>query len=193
MADKQIGYLGNPNPKFMLGFNNSFNIGKLGISFLIDGKFGGQVLSLTEKANDLLGVSQNSASARDAGGVAIPNAVYAPGTPNAGAAYTGLTDAQAYYKTIGANQEGAGIDEAYIYSATTVRLRQASIGYTFDINSSYLRNATVSLVGTNLFFFYKKAPFDPEQVSGNTPGGVGVDSFGIPITRSIGLSLKANF
>ncbi|MDM1553765.1 MULTISPECIES: SusC/RagA family TonB-linked outer membrane protein [Chryseobacterium] len=193
IADKQIGYLGNPNPKFMLGFNNSFNIGKLGISFLIDGKFGGQVLSLTEKANDLLGVSQNSASARDAGGVAIPNAVYAPGTPNAGAAYTGLTDAKAYYKTIGANQEGAGIDEAYIYSATTVRLRQASIGYTFDIKSSYLRNATVSIVGTNLFFFYKKAPFDPEQVSGNTPGGVGVDSFGIPITRSIGLSLKANF
>lgn len=194
IADKQqIGYLGNPNPKFMLGFNNSFNIGKLGISFLIDGKFGGQVLSLTEKANDMLGVSQNSASARDAGGVSIPNAVYAPGTPNAGAAYTGLTDAQAYYKAVGANQEGAGIDEAYIYSATTVRLRQASIGYTFDINSSYLRNATVSIVGTNLFFFYKKAPFDPEQVSGNTPGGVGVDSFGIPITRSIGLSLKANF
>ncbi|AZA91892.1 Outer membrane cobalamin receptor protein [Chryseobacterium nakagawai] len=193
MADKQIGYLGNPNPKFMLGFNNSFNIGKLGISFLIDGKFGGQVLSLTEKANDLLGVSQNSASARDAGGVAIPNAVYAPGTPNAGTAYTGLTDAKAYYKAVGANQEGAGIDEAYIYSATTVRLRQASIGYTFDIKSSYLKNATVSIVGTNLFFFYKKAPFDPEQVSGNTPGGVGVDSFGIPITRSIGLSLKANF
>lgn len=193
LAEKNIGYLGNPNPKFMLGFGNTFNIGKLGISFLVDGKFGGKVLSLTEKANDMLGVSQTSASARDAGGVAIPNAVYAPGTPNAGAAYTGLTDAKVYYKAVGANQEGAGIDEAYIYSATTVRLRQASIAYTFDINSSYLRNTTVSIVGTNLFFFYKKAPFDPEQVSGNTPGGVGVDSFGIPITRSIGLSLKANF
>ncbi|WP_260446954.1 hypothetical protein, partial [Chryseobacterium lactis] len=67
------------------------------------------------------------------------------------------------------------------------------ISYTFDINSKYMKNATVSLVGTNLFFFYKKAPFDPEQVSGNTPGGVGVDSFGLPVTRSIGLSLKANF
>jgi hypothetical protein len=80
-----------------------------------------------------------------------------------------------------------------MYSATTVRLRQASISYSFDIQSKYMRNATVSLVGTNLFFFYKKAPFDPEQVSGNTPGGVGVDSFGLPVTRSIGLSLKANF
>ena len=187
-------YLGNPNPKFILGFNNSFNIGKLGISFLIDGKFGGKVLSLTEKANDLYGVSQATADARDAGGVSIPNAVYAPGTPLAGQAYNGVTDSKAYYKrTGGAGGIGTGIDEAYMYSATTVRLRQASISYSFDIQSKYMRNATVSLVGTNLFFFYKKAPFDPEQVSGNTPGGVGVDSFGLPVTRSIGLSLKANF
>ncbi|REC48874.1 SusC/RagA family TonB-linked outer membrane protein [Chryseobacterium pennipullorum] len=188
------GYLGNPNPKFILGFGNSFNIGKLGISFLVDGKFGGQVLSLTEKANDLYGVSQRSADARDAGGVSIPNAVYAPGTPLAGQAYTDLTDAKTYYKrTGGAGGIGTGIDEAYMYSATTIRLRQAAISYTFDINAKYMKNATVSLVGTNLFFFYKKAPFDPEQVSGNTPGGVGVDSFGLPVTRSIGLSLKANF
>lgn len=194
LGTSELGYLGNPNPKFIAGFNNTFNIGKLGISFLIDGKFGGQVLSLTEKANDLYGVSKASADARDAGGVSIPNAVYAPGTPQAGTAYTGKTDAQAYYtKGVGGINNGAGIDEAYIYSATTVRLRQASISYTFDINSKYMRSTTISLVGTNLFFFYKKAPFDPEQVSGNTPGGVGVDSFGLPISRSIGLSLKANF
>ncbi|MGG7470349.1 SusC/RagA family TonB-linked outer membrane protein [Chryseobacterium arthrosphaerae] len=194
LAESTPTYLGNPNPKFIMGFNNSFNIGKLGISFLIDGKFGGKVLSLTEKANDLYGVSQATADARDAGGVSIPNAVYAPGTPNAGQAYTGLTNAKDYYKTVGTTEGyGKGIDEAYLYSATTVRLRQASISYTFDINSKYMKNATVSLVGTNLFFFYKKAPFDPEQVSGNTPGGVGVDSFGLPVTRSIGLSLKANF
>lgn len=194
LAEGTPSYLGNPNPKFIMGFNNSFNIGKLGFSFLIDGKFGGKVLSLTEKANDLYGVSQATADARDAGGVAIPNAVYAPGTPNAGQAYTGLTNAKDYYKAIGTTEGfGKGVDEAYLYSATTIRLRQASISYTFDVNSKYLRNTTVSLIGTNLFFFYKKAPFDPEQVSGNTPGGVGVDSFGLPVTRSIGLSLKANF
>ncbi|WP_185291090.1 SusC/RagA family TonB-linked outer membrane protein [Chryseobacterium lactis] len=194
LADNIPTYLGNPNPKFILGFNNSFNIGKLGLSFLVDGKFGGKVLSLTEKANDLYGVSQATADARDRGGVSVPNAVYAPGTPNAGQAYTGLTNPQDYYKAVGTTEGyGKGIDEAYLYSATTVRLRQASVSYTFDINSKYMKNATVSLVGTNLFFFYKKAPFDPEQVSGNTPGGVGVDSFGLPVTRSIGLSLKANF
>ena len=38
-----------------------------------------------------------------------------------------------------------------------------------------------------------KAPFDPEQVSGVNPGGVGVDVYGMPITRSLGLSVKLNF
>ncbi|SKB65702.1 TonB-linked outer membrane protein, SusC/RagA family [Soonwooa buanensis] len=190
---KDVHYLGNPNPKFMIGFANEFNIGKLGISFLVDGKFGGHVLSLTERANDLYGVSQASADARDAGGVRIPNAVYAPGTANPSSAYTGLTDAKTYYQAVGGVLPNTGIDEAYIYKATNIRLRQASVSYTFDVNSKYMKNATVSLVGSNLFFLYKKAPFDPEQVSGNTPGGVGVDSFGNPITRSLGLSLKANF
>jgi hypothetical protein len=56
-----------------------------------------------------------------------------------------------------------------------------------------MQDATVSFIGSNLFFFYKKAPFDPEQVSGVNPGGVGVDVYGMPITRSLGLSVKLNF
>ncbi|WP_185117065.1 SusC/RagA family TonB-linked outer membrane protein [Chryseobacterium phocaeense] len=181
--ENQVQYLGNPNPKFILGFNNSFNIGKLGISFLIDGKFGGKVLGYTQAKNDQFGVSQATADARDNGGVSIPNAVYENGTP-----YTGLTDAEKYYSKV-----SGSIDEPYMYKATAVRLRQASISYTFDIRSKYMENATVSLIGSNLFFLYKDAPFDPEQVSGVNPGGVGIDMFGMPITRSIGLSLKANF
>ncbi|MEY8758466.1 SusC/RagA family TonB-linked outer membrane protein [Chryseobacterium tongliaoense] len=184
-SDKRKQYLGNPNPKFMLGLNNNFSIGKLNVSFLVDGRFGGQVLGFTQSVNDGLGVSQASADARDAGGVSIPNAVYENGTP-----YTGLTDAEDYYKSVGGRD---GINEAYIYKATAVRLRQASISYTLKTNSKIFKDATVSIIGTNLFFFYKDAPFDPEQVSGVNPGGVGVDMFGTPITRSLGVSLKANF
>jgi hypothetical protein len=109
--------------------------------------------------------------------------VYENGTP-----YTGLTDAEKYYSKV-----SGSIDEPYMYKATAVRLRQASISYTFDIKSKFMENATVSLIGSNLFFLYKDAPFDPEQVSGVNPGGVGIDMFGMPITRSVGLSLKANF
>lgn len=184
-SENKDNLLGNPNPKFILGLNNSFNIGNLNVSFLIDGKFGGKVLSITQAMNDQLGVSKASADARDAGGVVIENAVNEDGTP-----YTGKTDAQAYYSTIGGRDP---LTEAYIYKATAIRLRQASISYNFKVKSKYLSDATVSVIGTNLFFLYKDAPFDPEQVSGVNPGGVGVDIFGIPITRSVGFSVKLNF
>ena len=181
--EDQNQYLGNPNPKFIIGLNNSFYFGKVGVNFLIDGKFGGKVLGYTQAKNDQYGVSKVTADARDAGGVQINNAVYEDGT-----AYSGLTDATKYYTRI-----SSSIDEPYMYKGTAVRLRQAAVSYTFDVKSKYMENATLSLIGSNLFFFYKDAPFDPEQVSGVNPGGVGIDMFGMPITRSIGLSLKANF
>ncbi|MDR6921099.1 SusC/RagA family TonB-linked outer membrane protein [Chryseobacterium sp. 2987] len=177
-----VDYLGNPNPKFMLGLNNSFSIGKLNIDFLIDGRFGGKVLGYTQMMNDRYGVSKVTADARDNGGVTINNAV----TEN-GQAYTGKTDAKEYYEAV------SNVEEAYMYSGTAIRLRQASISYTFNLKSGFLQNATVGVTGSNLFFLYKKAPFDPEQVSGVNPGGVGVDMFGMPITRSLGVSLKATF
>lgn len=147
-TDTNLNYLGNPNPKFILGLNNSFSIGKLKVDFLIDGKFGGKVLGITQATLDANGVSKVTADARDAGGVTIPNAAYENGT-----AYTGKTDASKYYTAVGGRSP---IDEAYVYNATTIRLRQASLAYTFKTNTKYLRDATVSVIGTNLFFFYKK-------------------------------------
>lgn len=173
--------LGNPNPKFLLGLGNSINIGKFHLYFLIDGKFGGKVLARTEADNDRFGVSQTTADARNAGGVSIPNAVFQNGNP-----YNGKTDPKEYFTAI------ADIDEAYIYDATNIRLRQVSASYTFKMKKLF-KEATVSIIGSNLFFFYKKVAFDPDQVSGVYPGGVGVDLFGMPITRTIGLSLKTTF
>ncbi|MEL7160148.1 MAG: TonB-dependent receptor, partial [Bacteroidota bacterium] len=40
--------VGNFNPDFTLGWNNQFNLGRLNLSFLIDGRFGGVMVSGTE-------------------------------------------------------------------------------------------------------------------------------------------------
>ena len=48
-------------PDFTLGWNNSFNYKDFSFSFLIDGKFGGNVVSVTEAVNDKYGVSQATA------------------------------------------------------------------------------------------------------------------------------------
>ncbi len=178
-------YLGNPNPKFILGWSNNFSFKNFNLGVLVDGKFGGKVLSLTEPFLDYYGVSQRSADARDAGGVQVGNTGLADGT-----SWSGKTDTKAYYTKIGGRNE---IDEAYLYNATAIRLRELSLGYNLLLNHKTVKSLSFSIIGSNLFFFKKDAPFDPEQVSGVNPGGVGVDVFGLPAYRSIGFNIKCGF
>jgi TonB-linked SusC/RagA family outer membrane protein len=176
-------YLGNPNPKFQLGWNNTFTYQRFNLGFLVDGKFGGQVLSLTQAMMDQYGVSKVSGDARNAGGVKI-NGVNAI----TGAAVT-TVDPQTWYNTVGGR---AGISENYMYSATVVRLREASIGYSIPLTGA-IKSLKFSLIGHNLIYFYKKAPFDPELSMSTGNGLSGVDVFNQPATRNYGFSLNASF
>jgi hypothetical protein len=83
--------------------------------------------------------------------------------------------------------------EYYVYDRTNVRLAQLALGYTFNFESPAIQNLTLSLFGRNLFFFYKKAPFDPDLVMSTNRNNQGLDNFNLPTTRSIGLNLNINF
>ncbi|WP_051084331.1 SusC/RagA family TonB-linked outer membrane protein [Segetibacter koreensis] len=167
-------YIGNANPKFLIGFNNKFNYKNISLSFLIDGRFGGGVASATERWLDYKGLSKRTAIARDNGGVMVNGK---------------LIDAKAYYY----NQTGAGSQGAvseYFFDATNVRLRELALGYTFPKVNSVIKELTLSLVGRNVFFFYKKAPFDPE-VSINASNSLqGIEAYNLPSTRSYGISIR---
>ena len=52
---------------------------------------------------------------------------------------------------------------------------------------------TASIIGRNLFFFYKDAPCDPDVSAGTGNGWQGIDMFALPTSRSFGLNLKLNF
>lgn len=176
-------YLGNPNPDFQLGWNNSFNYKDFSLTFLIDGRFGGEVLSMTQMLLDQYGVSKATGDARDAGAVKVN------GVDLNGEAVTEV-DPQSWYGAIGGR---SGISEPYIYSATVVRLREAAIGYTLPIKSKVFHSIKASLIGRNLFYFYRKAPFDPELAMSTGNGLSGVDVFNQPVTRYMGLSLNFTF
>ena len=175
--------IGNPNPKFQMGWSNSFNYKKFNLDFLIDGKFGGQVMSMTQMLMDSYGTSLATGQARDAGGVTV-NAV-----DPSGKAVTKV-DAYTWYSTVGGR---SGIAEAYLYSATVVRLRSASLGYTQPINNSFVKSLRFSLIGSNLIYFYKKAPYDPEVTMSTGNGLSGVDVFNQPTTRRFGAQLNVTF
>jgi len=183
-----LGYLGNPIPKALLGWSNAMTYKAFTASILIDGRFGGKVMSITQALLDEYGVSKVSAEARQAGGVDIPAAV-SNGTDITGT-YSGKLPADVFYQTVGGR---AGITEYYMYDATNIRLRELSFGYRIPVKSKFIKSASLSLIGRNLFFIYKKAPFDPE-ISMSTGNGVqGVDVGGLPSAKSLGLSLRCSF
>ena len=86
------------------------------------------------------------------------------------------------------------IRDRYIYSATNVRLAELAIGYNFKlVDNSFFTSVKASLVGSNLFFFYKDAPHDPNVALSTGNALQGVDVLGLPSTRSTGLNIKITF
>jgi hypothetical protein len=156
------------------------------LSFLIDCKFGGKFVDMSEAWYDHFGVSQRSADARDADGVQVTG-VKADGTP-----VSAKVSAKDYYTRIGGRN---GFVEPYVYDATNVRLRQVVISYNIKLKkyNVLIDNATISLIGQNLFFFYRDAPFDPDNTISTGINTQSVENFCLPPTRSIGFNIKLNF
>ena len=98
--------------------------------------------------------------------------------------------AQDYFTKTGGR---AGLLGEYVYSATNVNLRELSVAYTLPKVAKYFESVKLSLVANNLFFIYKDAPFDPNIASSTGIGLQGVDIYGQPSTRSIGLNMNINF
>jgi hypothetical protein len=179
--------VGNTNPNFLLGWNNTFKFNKFDLSFLVDGRFGGTVVDMTQSYLDYLGASQATANARDNnGGMVAIN-----GVNSKGQSVTEMP-AKLYYQSIGSRQ---GALAEYAYSATNVRLREAAVGYTFpgSMFGNAISNLHISLTGRNLFFFYLKAPYDPDTTLSTDNGLQGIDLFGLPSVRSIGFNISAKF
>lgn len=176
-------YLGNMNAKHTLGWGNTISYKGIDLYFLIDGKIGGKVISFTEAYLDRDGVSKRSGDARLGDVTMVLNGQTVPAVimPDGNKA-----PAQAWYNTIGSEMFAS----QYVYGATNFRLREVSLGYTFQNLLGNGKDLNLSLIGRNLFFLYKESPVDPD-VSMSTANALGgVDIFNLPTSRSVGMSVK---
>lgn len=169
--------LGSVLPDANMAWRNDFRWRNFNFGFMVSARLGGVVFSRTQAMLDYYGVSEVSAVARDAGGVMI----------NGG----DLVDANKWYTAIGS---GNSVPQYYTYSATNVRLQEASIGYTIPKKKlGDICEITLSLVGRNLWMIYNKAPYDPETVATVNSYYQGIDYFMSPSTRNIGFNLRLKF
>ncbi len=169
--------LGSVLPDANMAWRNDFRWRNFNFGFMVSARLGGVVFSRTQSMLDYYGVSEATAAARDAGGVMING--------------NDLVDANKWYTAIGG---GNSVPQYYTYSATNVRLQEASIGYTIPKKTlGDICEITLSLVGRNLWMIYNKAPFDPETIATTGNYYQGVDYFMSPSMRNIGFNLRVKF
>lgn len=170
--------LGSIFPKSNMAWRNEFSWKGLNLGVMIAARFGGIVYSATQANLDYYGVSKTTANIRDKGGVSINDG-------------ENIINPETWFTTIGASD---GIPIFYTYSATNVRLQEASIGYTFKKNVLFgFGELTFSLVGRNLLMLYCKAPFDPETTATTGNYYQGIDKFMTPSSRNLGFNIKLKF
>ena len=186
---------GSAYPDFTGGFSNDFQIYGFNVSTLIDFRKGGSIYSVSNAFGNYSGMFTNTVGLNakgnplrdpvsEGGGILIEGNK-ADGTPN-----ETYIDAKDYYGTV------FSFNEAYIYDASFIKLREISIGRALPaawFANNFIGGATLSLTGRNLAILHKNAPnIDPEAALSNS-NIQGFENGQNPTVRSIGVTLNANF
>lgn len=186
-SGKYETFVGNTTSPVTLGWNNTINWKNLSLYFLIDGRIGGKVMSLTEPDLDLFGLSKRSAADRLNGEVVTQNGkeFILKELPDGSGHKVSVEN---YYTTIGALPM-----EDHVYNATSFRMRDISLAYTFPNLFGKSHGLTAQFSVKNAFFIYKDAPVDPDISVSAANGYSGIDCYALPTVRSYALTLKLNF
>lgn len=180
-GDGNLIKVGNATPKFTMSWNNTLKLKNISLSFLIDSRFGGDILSQTQADMDMFGVTKATCEARDLGYMDLEG--------------HRIENVKGFYKNVVGGR--AGVTEYYMYDATNIRLRECSLGY--ELPAKWIKAAKafshveLSFVARNLFFLYKKAPFDPDLILSTGNDNQGIEVYGMPTTRSFGFTVKCDF
>jgi outer membrane receptor protein involved in Fe transport len=177
---------GSALPRWIGGFTNSFNYKGLALSFLIDYRIGGKMLSGTNFNAVRHGLHKMTLQGRE-GGV-VGEGVNQKGEVNAVSA-----PVQAYWEIV----RSQGLVEPVVYDAGFWKLRQISLGYDFTKflpEKSPIRGVKLNVVANNVLMLKKWVDnIDPESFGYSSDNLVGMESTGLPTTRSLGFNLNVKF
>jgi TonB-linked SusC/RagA family outer membrane protein len=199
LATTQPIPFGSALPKWTGGFTNTFNYKGISLSVLIDFKLGGKVLSGTNFNAYRHGLHQATLVGRDNlnsdTGVADPGGwvLNTDGVDVNGAQNAKAAKVEDYYSVV----RGSGLVEPVIYDAGFWKLRQITIGYDFTkfmpANSPF-KGVKLSVFANNVFIIKKWVDnIDPESFGYSSDNVVGLESPGVPTSRSIGFNLNVKF
>jgi TonB-linked SusC/RagA family outer membrane protein len=206
ILDPNSDMIGDPNPDFKLGINNTFTYKGFFLSALFDWTKGGDIYSVTVSSELGRGVTQDTKD-RETGWV-IPGIYGNPITrqpilvggkpvPN----QTRITTNDLYFSPAGGNTYALNTaSEWNVYDATVYRLREVSIGYNIPktmFKKLPIGSMSLSVTGRNLWYlapgFPKHTHFDPEVSTYGSASVQGLEFSAAPTSKRIGINLNVTF
>jgi hypothetical protein len=177
---------GSALPKWIGGINNAFNYKGVSLSFLIDFRLGGKMLSGTNFNAVRHGLHKMTLEGREGG-------VVGDGVNQAGEVNTAVAPVQSYWEVV----RSQALVEPVIYNSGFWKLRQITMGYDFTkfIPKNFPVSAVrLNLVANNVLMIKKWVDnIDPESFGYTSDNLVGMESTGLPTTRGIGFNLNVKF
>lgn len=189
-------YIGDREPTFTGGFNNSLQYKNFNLSFLFDIRVGGDIYNGTDYYMTLAGMSPRSLNRES---LTISGLAKNPTTNLLEDKTYTITDKYQiqqywsnYYATETAN---------YMTKTNWLRLRSISLSYNLPENiikrQNVIKGLSVTLSGTNLLLFTNYKGMDPEtSVAGSGitgSGSTGIDYCGVPATAGFSVGLNLTF
>jgi ferric enterobactin receptor len=203
-TNPNLPIVGNREPRYIGGFNNTLRYKNLSFNFLLDIRIGGDVYNGTEAYMISNGLSKktllNDRQSVTLNGVSSLTGADTTITYNAGQNYTIGTTTYAgtnliyqYWQNYAANSSN------FITSVNWVKLRSVSLTYDFTSmlrNKGVIKGLSATATGTNLLTWTNYKGMDPEvSVAGGTggSGSTGVDYLGVPAVSSLTFGVNVRF
>lgn len=172
---------GSELPSWVGGLENDVRYKHVSLMVLIDSRHGGTVYSNTNRWGTIFGTLASTVAIRQQpGGVILPG-VNQDGTPN-----TTPIKPEVYYGDDGSDAKFS------VFDGSAIELREVRLAYMLQPRLAarmHLTTLELALIGRNLLIHSGAPNFDPQSVFDTGPGQ-GVETFGVPSTRSIGLTLE---
>ena len=196
--------VGNREPKFIGGLNNTFHIKDLTLSFLLDFRIGGDVYNGTEYYMVSNGLSKRTlengreyvtvTGVDSKTGADINQTYYADQSYDInGVTYSGKAMIKKYWDNYCSNSYN------FITSVNWLKLRSLSVSYDFTKlikRQNVIKRLSVTATGTNLFTWTNYKGMDPEVSTAGGTGGsgaTGIDYCSVPSTSSFSFGVNLTF
>jgi hypothetical protein len=178
--------IGNPNPDFILGWNNTLNYKRFSLNFLLDWREGGDLWNGTAWALSFFGRSQLTADTREEAPTPIEGVLQSDGSVNT----IPVVRDQSYW-TSSLGGFGA-VGEQFVQDGGWIRLRELGLSYRFPA-FKMVKGGSFGISGRNLWYKSDYDGIDPETSLTGAGNGQGFDYFNMPGTRTVIFKLSLNF